>query len=865
MPIPSPNLDDRSFEQLLEDAKSLVERSDCGWTDLSAGDPGAVLLEAFAYLTSLLIYRMNRLPEKVYVELLRLIGVKLAPPAAAAVLLRFSRAKPQPDAVWIPAGTRVTIARSGAGEAPIFTTAVAAQILPGEDSVAGVLAHHCTLVEAEFIGTGTGLARQTLRILQPPIIASTGDDFDAVIAVEATPAELGERVPALSHDGRTYRIWRRVENFSDSATDDHVYMLDRVNGVVSFAPALRAMGDDGKLAKSAALVAQVPAAGRRILAFYRRGGGEDGNLAANTLVVLRDPINGVQVTNPEPATGASACETVDNALLRGPEDMHSLRRAVTARDFEAVAVRSSASVARARAFTKAELWRHAKLGTVEVLLVPRLGNVDTRGGNRITNDSLRAVETDSVRDIILATLEERRALGTACLVNWVRYKTVKVMARVVVHRGEDTDAVRARVLDRLSLTINPLPTPLQRNGWCFGEPLRASHVYDIVLAEPGVSYVDQVRFRVDQVPDSNVQALAIDPFQPATWYASSAGILYRSLNDGDGWEPAGQFDGETIDGICTSPDIAGLIGVSTTLAGGTSRVHMSRDCGESWQQVADLGFVINDIAWLERGDIQVLLMATDKGLYELALQDGSSPLQVMVDKDNASQGFYAVAAFTDGRGGSNVALAARQEAGIFMSRDGGRATSFVRISAPGDDIRVLAVQRLGLGTFLWAGVTSVGNDAGKGCLRWELPATPRSVDSPEGWRPMSTNWKGGSCRAIAFDGLNVYAATYFAGVATLDSSRPDVGWDVSGIQSGLPMRGSEKLFAPVQTIAVAEGARLVMAGGAQGVFRSVGGAEVFTYASSIEFSEKVALPPTWLFCSGEHDISVVTTDEANRH
>ena len=53
MSLPSPKLDDRSFDQLLDEAKALVARSDCGWTDLSAGDPGAVLLEAFAHITSL--------------------------------------------------------------------------------------------------------------------------------------------------------------------------------------------------------------------------------------------------------------------------------------------------------------------------------------------------------------------------------------------------------------------------------------------------------------------------------------------------------------------------------------------------------------------------------------------------------------------------------------------------------------------------------------------------------------------------------------------------------------------------------------------------------------------------------------------
>src|SRR5262245_65664708 len=89
MPLPAPKLDDRSFDQLLDEARTLIARSDCGWTDLSVGDPGAVLLEAFAHLTSLMLYRLNRVPEKVHVELLRLLGGKLTPPSAARPGLSF--------------------------------------------------------------------------------------------------------------------------------------------------------------------------------------------------------------------------------------------------------------------------------------------------------------------------------------------------------------------------------------------------------------------------------------------------------------------------------------------------------------------------------------------------------------------------------------------------------------------------------------------------------------------------------------------------------------------------------------------------------------------------------------------------------
>ena len=372
-----------------------------------------------------------------------------------------------------------------------------------------------------------------------------------------------------------------------------------------------------------------------------------------------------------------------------------------------------------------------------------------------------------------------------------------------------------------------------------------------MLAEPGVDYVDGVRFLVDEVPDKDVLSIAADPFQPSTWHAASGESVFRSLNDGDGWEPAGQFAGERIDIVCCSADTAGLLAVASHAGEEATRVHVSRDCGETWEQVAELAFAIQDLAWLKREEGNVLLMATDKGLYELAMERGSTPVQLVVDAANPSRGFYAVVAFVDGRGGSNVALAARQQGGIFLSRNAGRTESFVAIHPGGEDIRVLAVQRLGLSSFLWAGITVAGNEQGKGCLRWELPSSPQSVESPEGWRPLQIKWEGGSCRGLAFNGLDVFAATHFAGIARLDSAKPDSGWQASQLQCGLPMRESDRLFAPVQAIALSAASGMVMAGGAQGVFRSRDGGKTFVAGSSREFLEKVALPPTWLFCSGD--------------
>jgi hypothetical protein len=870
MPLTSPNLDDRRFDDLVAEAKRIIGQTCPEWTDLSPGDPGMVLVELFAHLTEVMLYRLNRLPEKAFVELLRLIGVRLQPPSAAGVTLRFTLARGAERRVEIPRGTRVAVGRAAGGaEAVVFATDRPAAIEPGERQVE-VSAHHAELVEAEAAGTGTGMAGQWVTARRPPLIAPTGEALDLAVGVEAAPGELDERVPAVQHEGKAYRIWREVESFVDVGPDRFVYVADRASGTVIFAPAVRPLGEEG-LEDAPRTLAEVPAAGRQIRLWYRRGGGPEGNVAAGLLTTLKDPIPGVQVTNPELAAGGRAAETLENALVRGPQDLHSLRRAVTARDFELLALRGSGAVARARAFTLASLWAHAAPGTVEVLLVPDLPE-EERPGGRVTAEALRARETEDARLPIQRALDLRRPLGTTCRVSWANYKTVRVKARVVAHREEDLEALKSRVRSRLYRTLSPLPTgadgpergrsrPVPTSGWRFGQALRASHVYDVVLAEPGVSYVDRVLLEVDEVPDAEVAAIAADASQPGTWYAGSGETLFRSVNDGEGWEASARFPGEEVERIASHPERPGLVAVATRQGEG-SGLHVSDDCGEGWRTVARTAFRVVNLAWILRQGVPVLLMASDVGLYELALLPEATPVQVLVDPGDPDLGFYAVASSTSVRGETSVAVAAQATGGVFLSSQGAGAGSFRRVQGlEGEDVRVLEVQEQGVRSFLWAGV-AVGSpsEAGKGAFRLELRG---AADSPEGWRAFGKGWKGGTCWGLAFAGSQVFAASHQAGVLRLDSAAADPAWVAPEIGCGLPPRDTGRLH-PVRAVDGAPEKALLMAGGPVGVCLSRDGGVRFERVSGRELPDKVTLPETWLFCSGEHEIAVVSEDEAAR-
>ncbi len=73
MPIPLPNLDDRTFADLAEEARTMIPGLAPGWTDHNPSDPGITLVELFAHLAEMMVYRTNQVPDanlRVFLKLL---------------------------------------------------------------------------------------------------------------------------------------------------------------------------------------------------------------------------------------------------------------------------------------------------------------------------------------------------------------------------------------------------------------------------------------------------------------------------------------------------------------------------------------------------------------------------------------------------------------------------------------------------------------------------------------------------------------------------------------------------------------------------------------------------------------------------
>jgi predicted phage baseplate assembly protein len=128
MSLPVPMLDDRSFQDIVDECRRMIPRLTPEWTDQNISDPGVTLIELFAWIAEMLLFRMNQVPRRNYIKFLEMIGVRLDPPKPARAELWFRLSAPQETAVVIPADTEVATWRTTGERSIIFATEQALQI-----------------------------------------------------------------------------------------------------------------------------------------------------------------------------------------------------------------------------------------------------------------------------------------------------------------------------------------------------------------------------------------------------------------------------------------------------------------------------------------------------------------------------------------------------------------------------------------------------------------------------------------------------------------------------------------------------------------------------------------------------------------
>jgi uncharacterized phage protein gp47/JayE len=343
-----------------------------------------------------------------------------------------------------------------------------------------VVAINAETIRNEVIGYSDGTPDQTFKFGRYPVLKG-----QKVLVRENEPPSRRDAKTIIKEEGEdairevkddngnTIEVWVRwheVDSFYNSTPTSRHYCLDPITGEIKFGDGIRGMipplGADNIVAEE-----------------YRTGGGLIGNVGASSLVVMRQSIAFIDsVYNPYPATGGADKESIDDAKLRGPQVIKNRYRAVTAEDFEWLALRASGSVARAKCMPSTR-----RPGEVTLLIIPKGGE----GASDLTSKPLPTPELlRRVKDF----LDERRLITTKLNVTKPRFIEISVSVDVVMKPlGPKGEGLKREMENAIRKYVNPLVGGVDGKGWPFGRTLHKSDLLKVIEAVNGVDFVETLQ------------------------------------------------------------------------------------------------------------------------------------------------------------------------------------------------------------------------------------------------------------------------------------------------------------------------------------------------------------------------------------
>ncbi len=456
MSLPLPNLDDRTYADLVKEMRALIPRYAPNWTNHNVSDPGITLLELLAWLTEALIYRLNRIPEASRSRLLELLGAVLpAQPATANLNVTAVGLK---ENLLLPGATPLT-ANPGYKDITLPFETVCDLLLTPDQPGSTVQVQQTELVPEEQLGRSNGQAHQVFYLAKSFL---AGDSRGC---------------PMLSWLTVGGQQWAYKPGFLGLNVAD--FSIEPRSGRICF-------GDD--------VIGRVPPAGAEIVVSYRATLGQQGNVPAHTNFGLNTHSPGF----PYPVrqaldSGVSfyfECQTeavggTDPAGLAEARDQlnrdfKTRWRVITQQDFEKVVLEQAQfKLVRAKCLPERDLTAPdpdaPRPGHVSLIIVPA-ASADK------PQPSVECLE--QVRQF----LDGRRLMTCRPHVAGPVYTEVRIEAEVVHRAKTDKKKLLEMIEANLREFFNHRPGP-KKPGWPFGRAVYASEVYQVIEGTDEVDHV----------------------------------------------------------------------------------------------------------------------------------------------------------------------------------------------------------------------------------------------------------------------------------------------------------------------------------------------------------------------------------------
>jgi hypothetical protein len=335
-------------------------------------------------------------------------------------------------------------------------------------------------VQGEVLGSSDGTAGQSFKLTKYPVISEriwvnelgflTDPDIKALIESGGQVQEVKDTAGATT---AYWVCWEPVDDLPLAAAG-RSYEMDRATGAVLFGDGVHG--------------AIPPAGSDNIRADYQAGGGSVGNVAAQAVSALKTSLAFIDhVSNPIAGAGGCDTEQVSLAVERGPQVIRHRNYAVTAEDYERLALQASRGIARAKCLPNFDLQaRQEQNGCVAVILVS-------------AGDEAQPTLSAGLKQQVQQYLSERASnVVTAprrLQVDGPAYVEVSVTATLFTARIDLAPAIEREALQQLAAFLHPLTGGPDGRGWEFGWLPGQSDFYRLLEGVDGVDHVEGLVFQ----------------------------------------------------------------------------------------------------------------------------------------------------------------------------------------------------------------------------------------------------------------------------------------------------------------------------------------------------------------------------------
>jgi Baseplate J-like protein len=470
----------RDYDSLLQSMRDQIPTKLPEWTDYtSEADMGNVLLQLFAHMGDILSYYQDQIANESFlstaqtrrsiIQHLRLIGYRLSTASPAAAKLVLTVPTLVNDVLTISKGDafatksqkdKKSVRFEYTSKTPLIINCATLPPNPNDSTkkiyAEGISVEEGRLVKDEVLGVSDGTPNQRFTLSHAGVILRSLN----------TTQQVNQDVLLLTEQGGILETWTLRESLAFSREQQRDFILeidDQDRATVVFG--------DGAFGF-------IPPSGRQIKVTYRVGGGAFGNVPANTIeTIVGAPqlaLVGAKVTNPATASGGADRESIERAVMNAPRVFRSLKRAVTADDYKALALDFN-GVSKVRA-------EPTNWNTVTLYIAPE-------GGGQVS---------DVLESNLLAYFEDKRPITTIIEIANVDYAEIYISATVGVESYYSQNEIKERVEGAVAQL-------LALKNVDFKQTLYLSKFYEAMEAIAGVAYVNITEFRRQGAAPSSIE------------------------------------------------------------------------------------------------------------------------------------------------------------------------------------------------------------------------------------------------------------------------------------------------------------------------------------------------------------------------